>query len=288
LASRSTTAEANVQADVRTLLLYGGLNLGEDDLVEVELEVQAGGGRRIDVEAGLTVIEVKRDLRLGGVRDEAARQLAGYVEARSTALTQRYVGILTDGTEWRLYHLVEEDLEEVSCLELSPARASAEELVVWLEGALATADQIKPTPREIERRLGAFSSAHALAFADLRALYEANRDDPTVALKRQLWARLLRTAFGTSFEDDDQLFIDHTLLVVSAEIIAHAVVGFDPAALAPASVLSGQHFAQAGIHGVVNRTSSTGSRRYRAARRSHAHWPSASRASPGTTWSTTS
>jgi hypothetical protein len=28
--------------------------------------------------------------------------------------------------------------------------------------------------------------------------------------------RLLRTAFGTSFEEDDKLFIDHTLLVVSA------------------------------------------------------------------------
>lgn len=71
LASRTAGAEANVQADVRTLLLYGGLNLGEDDLVEAELEVQVGGGRRIDIETGLTAIEIKRDLRSTGVRDQA-------------------------------------------------------------------------------------------------------------------------------------------------------------------------------------------------------------------------
>jgi hypothetical protein len=251
LASRSAGAEANVQSDVRTLLLYGGLNLGEDDLVEAELEVQVGGGRRIDIETGLTVIEVKRDLRPTGVRDEAVKQLAGYVRARTTALAQSYAGILSDGTEWRLYHLVDDELEEISLFELTPARPDAEALIVWLEGALATVDAIAPTPREIERRLGAFSSAHALAYAELHRLYDKNRADPTVALKRQLWARLLRTAFGTNFVDDDQLFIDHTLLVISAEVIAHAVVGLDPAVLSPASVLSGQRFAQAGISGVI-------------------------------------
>jgi SAM-dependent methyltransferase len=251
LASRSAGAEANVQSDVRTLLLYGGLNLGEDDLVEAELEVQVGGGRRIDIETGLTVIEVKRDLRPAGVRDEAVKQLAGYVRARTTALAQTYAGILTDGTEWRLYHLVDDELEEISLLELTPARANAEGLIIWLEGALATVEAIAPTPREIERRLGALSSAHALAYAELHRLYEKNRDNPTVTLKRQLWARMLRTAFGTNFIDDDQLFIDHTLLVISAEVIAHSVVGLDPTLLSPASVLSGQSFAQAGISGVI-------------------------------------
>jgi SAM-dependent methyltransferase len=251
LAGRSSGAEANVQAHIQTMLLYGGLNLGEDDLVTVELEAQVGGGRRIDIEAGLTAIEVKRDLRHRGVREEAEKQLAGYVRDRTSLLGQRYTGILTDGAEWRLYHLLDDKLEEVSLLEMTPSSADAEALIVWLEGALATAEAIAPTPREIERRLGARSSAHALASADLRALYEKHRKNPTVELKRTLWARLLRTAFGTSFKDDDQLFIDHTLLVISAEIIAHAVVGIDPVLLPPASVLNGQRFAQAGISGVI-------------------------------------
>jgi hypothetical protein len=251
LAGRALGAEANVQAHIQTLLLYGGLCLREGDLVSVELEAHVGGGRRIDIETGLTAIEVKRDLRRVGVREQAERQLAGYVRERTQLLGQRYTGILTDGAEWRLYHLVEDALEEVSRFELAGALPDAEGLIVWLEGALATAEAIAPTPREIERRLGARSSAHALAHADLRTLYEKNRDDPTVALKRSLWARLLRTAFGTSFSDDDQLFLDHTLLVVSAEIIAHAVVGIDPVNLAPASVLAGQRFGQAGISGVI-------------------------------------
>lgn len=251
LAARSQTAEANTQADIQTLLLYGGLNLGEGDLDIVELEAQVGGGRRIDIEVGLTVIEVKRDLRQHGVRDDAIKQLAGYVRDRTKALAQRYAGILTDGTEWRLYHLADDELEEVSYFELSPATADAEGLAVWLEGALATVEAIAPTPREIERRLGAGSSAHALAYAELERLYVRNRENPTVILKRQLWARLLRTAFGTSFEDDDQLFIDHTLLVVSAEIIAHAVVSLDPRTIPPASIITGHEFAQAGISGVI-------------------------------------
>jgi hypothetical protein len=51
LARRDGGAEANLQADVQTLLLYGGLNLGERDL-NAELEAPVGGGRRIDVETG--------------------------------------------------------------------------------------------------------------------------------------------------------------------------------------------------------------------------------------------
>ncbi len=251
LASRSVGAEANVQADIQTLLLYGGLNLGEGDLQVVELEAQAGGGKRIDIEVGFTVIEVKRDLRQAKVREQAESQLAGYVKGRTATLGQRYVGVLTDGAEWHLYHLDGHELGEVSSFELATTNPDVEGLTVWLEGALATVEAIKPTPREIERRLGARSSAHALDYADLEALYSGHRDDPTVKLKRELWARLLTTAFGTSFQDDESLFLDHTLLVITAEIIAHAVLKLDPELLPPASVLSGQRFQQAGITGVV-------------------------------------
>lgn len=41
LARQDGGAEANLQADVQTLLLYGGLDLGEQDL-NVELEAQVG------------------------------------------------------------------------------------------------------------------------------------------------------------------------------------------------------------------------------------------------------
>ena len=49
---------------------------------------------------------------------------------------------------------------------------------IWLEGVLATTALITPTPREIERRLGADSSAYALDAAELAALYRAHRHRP--------------------------------------------------------------------------------------------------------------
>ena len=244
--------EANIQSDLRTLLLAAPLELEEGDLVDIVLEQQAGGGRRIDVEAGLCVFEVKRDLRKGNVRNEAERQLAGYVASRSETMQQRYVGVLTDGAEWHLYHLADDKLNAISSFLVDPKRPDVEGLSVWLEGVLGTA-AIVPTPTEIERRLGAASSGHAIDYAELGKLYARHREIPTVRLKRELWARLLTTAFGTGFSDTDELFVEHTLLVVMAEVIAHAVMGIDPTAqdVEPAAIVQGQLFATAQVYGVV-------------------------------------
>ena len=72
-------------------------------------------------------------------------------------------------------------------------------------------------------------------------------------MRRTLWSKLLSTALGTAFLDQDSLFIEHTLLVLTAEVIGHAVVGFDPAdpQLRPATLVRGQLFAAAQIRGVV-------------------------------------
>lgn len=126
-------------------------------------------------------------------------------------------------------------------------------MLVWLEGVLATRRSVAPTPQTIAEHLGARSSAHALDYSTLAALYAHGRDMPTVQLKRELWAKLLRGALGTQFVDSDELFLDHTLLVNSAEIIAHLVLGLPAEALSPATLLSGDQFAVAGIYGVVDR-----------------------------------
>ncbi|MBA4130692.1 MAG: restriction endonuclease [Hyphomicrobium sp.] len=246
-----TRTEADVAADVRSFFLTAPFQLDEGDVENVLLESQLGDRRRIDVEVGSTVVEVKRDLRKGRVRQEAVEQLAGYVETRGNQTGRRYIGVLTDGAEWRCYNLVNGALEEVSSITVTAERADLERLVVWLEGVLATAKGISPTAAEIKARLGAGSSSHQLDRATLVALYAANRDLPTVKLKRALWSRLLTSALGTQFQDDDELFVEHTLLVNSAEIIAHAVLGFAVDSLNPVSLLSGAKFDEAGIYGVV-------------------------------------
>lgn len=236
-----------VQADVRQLLLSTPLGLEADQVVLLEAPV--GDRKRIDVETGLTVIEVKKDLRKGTLRTDAALQLSGYVAERQRATGCRYIGILTDGADWTCYHLNEGVLAEVSTATLRPA--DPDSFIVWLEGVLATASGVPPTPHEIETRLGARSSAHALERATLTALFTKHRTSPLVQMKRLLWSRLLTTALGTQFEDSDELFIEHTLVVNTAEIIAHAILGLDVVALNPVSLLTGTAFDESRIYGVI-------------------------------------
>lgn len=244
-------SEATIQADVRQLLLTGGMNLHEQDL-EVRLETQVGDGRRIDVEVGFSAIEIKKDLRSTTlVKHVEQNQLRGYVAARSLQTGRSYVGILTDGADWRAYHLHGDHLELATQFTLKSSRPDGDGLLQWLEGVLCTSEGIKPTPREIVQRLGAESPSHALDRAALAALYDEHRDLPTVRLKRDLWSRLLRSALGTQFPDEDALFLEHTLLVNSAELIAHLVLGLPVTEMAPADLLHGRSFEQAGIRGVV-------------------------------------
>lgn len=241
--------EAEVQADIRQFILSAPFELDDPALV-VALEAPAGG-RRIDIEIGATVIEVKRDLRRGRVRDEAIEQLTGYVAHRAAETGRRYVGVLTDGAEWLCYNLAEGTLEQVSALVVDGSAESVDKLVFWLEGVLATATGITPNAREIEARLGSNSTAYALDRATLASLYERHKALPTVQVKRALWSRLLTSALGSQFEDNDALFIEHTLLVNTAEIVAHAVLGLPAAELTAASLLSGEQFAASGVYGVV-------------------------------------
>lgn len=248
-------SEATLQADIRNLILTAPLSLSADDVVTADLESPVGVRRRIDIESGSCLIEVKRDLSAGNVLADAIDQLGGYLALRQEETGFRYVGILTDGLDWRCFSLPglteAGPAREVSAYRLSPARPDQDAFLIWLEGVLATAQDIPATPREIERRLGAGSSAHALDRATLHDLFVRHREHPAVRMKRRLWARLLTTALGTQFEDSDELFVEHTYLVNTAEIIAHALVGFELGSIAPASLLSGTKFEESGISGVV-------------------------------------
>ncbi|MFF0468303.1 N-6 DNA methylase [Micromonospora zamorensis] len=247
---RAARSEATLQADIRQLLLAGDFGLVDSHL-EVELEAPAGGGQRIDIDIGFTVIEVKKQLRAGRTLHEAERQLAGYVRSRSQETGQRYVGILTDGATWRAYQMRSGSLTLVDSHTVAAARPDGLALFYWLEGVLATSQRVPPTPGEVARRLGAESTSHKLDLAALAALHEEHAQLPTVELKRQLWAELLGSALGTHFVNDPGLFVEHTLLMNSAHIIAHLVVGIDVMELQPEGLITGQRFDQAGILGVV-------------------------------------
>ena len=253
LADRETKrTEADIQAGIRDLLLQASLDLDDEDL-DVKLEPQLGDrNRRIDVEIGSVVIEVKKDLRKGKILVDAREQLSGYVKFRTQQTGQNYIGILSDGLEWRCFHLKpSKEFVEVSKHLVNSSSPDADKLIAWLDGVLATKQGVIPTPEEINNKLGVESSSYAINHATLLSLYEENKHLPTVQMKRLLWAKLLTTALGSQFKDSDELFVEHTLLVNVSEIIAHAVLGLNVNDLSPASLLSGSQFETSGIYGVV-------------------------------------
>lgn len=250
LATRQGLTEADIQSDIRAVLLDDRLELDDED-VRVVMEAPVEGGRRIDIEAGSTVIEVKKDLGNERIRERAQEQLVGYLAGRTKETGLRYAGVLTDGAVWELHHLVGNKSQVVNELRLTGADEDREALLIWLEGVMATAFGLKPTPKEIRQRLGAEGPSFALDFADLKEIYRQNRREPEIALKRELWSRLLASALGTHFPDTDDLFVMHTYLVISAELIAHSAVGLPIIGVSPRALLSGDEFREAELHGVV-------------------------------------
>lgn len=250
--------EADIQSDIKMLLLSAPDLIPSDDpgtkALKLEEQLADGTRRRIDVALGSTVIEVKKKLTTYQDASDYIAQLQGYVETRMEQTNSRYNGILSDGRTWWLFEREMDtgDFPLLSSFELtSPAKST--DLVAWLQAVLAMPAGVSPTPDSIEDALGADSPGYAQDKAFLRSMYRCVADDPTTGLKRQLWARLLRSALGTGFEDQENLFLDHTLLSIEAAVIGHAVMGINLADLAqnPAAMLTGEYFRASGIYNVV-------------------------------------
>ena len=126
-------------------------------------------------------------------------------------------------------------------------------LLGWLEAIIATGRDLAPDRDVIESKLGSQSPAYKLDAAELTSIYQANRDLPTIKVKRRMWAKLLTTASGTSFPDNDLLFINHTLLVATAKVIGHAVleIRLDDSEITARALMSGVLFTEEQITGVV-------------------------------------
>src|SRR4051812_45083235 len=182
LKQNNTRSEATLQADIRQLILTAPLSLSDENVRIADLETPVGVRRRIDIEVGSCLIEVKRDLSAGSILPDAIEQLTDYLAARQSETGCRYVGILTDGADWRCFCLPSEPgaglPREVSAHKLSPTKPDPEPFLIWLEGVLATARDIPATPREIRRRLGAESSSYELDRDTLLDLFRRHRDHP--------------------------------------------------------------------------------------------------------------
>lgn len=248
-------SEATIQSDVRALIQLLPRGLSEQDFI-ADLEVPVPGGGRLDLRVDDLIIEVKQSLGNEAKFVAAKFQVERYLVAVQAVLDGARVALLTDGQVWIELSLdAAGSIEERSKISAPEWLQDPEVLEIWLLAVYdrAHATTIPATAENVVRLLGSEATAHAHARQRLVDMHAACRSDSEVRLKRELWAKLLTVALGTNFDNDDELFVDHTMLVVIAELIAHAVLGFDITRpdLDARTLVDGSHFRESGVRGVV-------------------------------------
>lgn len=196
-----------------TKLLTDGLGASSKDISFEHQTVEVRG--RIDALLGRTVIEIKSDLR----KESFESQLIGYLKDRRAQTGHDFVGIVTDGAIFRVFELAS-DGEKLAALGSStPNLDEPHVLLRWLDSVVAVQDKLIPDLARIRIELGRESVLYRRAMRELRALADVLATHPEVTVKRQLWDRLLRVAYGTEIAAPE-LFLQHTYLVILAKAIA--------------------------------------------------------------------
>lgn len=230
-----------VKADFKELLVREfGVERAALDF-EVRAPVIAG---RLDALVGRTVFEAKRDL----TRElhDVLRRMPDYLADREREHGEPFVGIASDGLRWIVYELRDNALVQLTETTLDPDHGEA--FLAWLDGVLSLKSSLPPDGLTIRAELGPESIAFKRVDHELRALWEEVATHPAEALKRQLWADMLKLVYGREV-DDPSLWFRHSYLVVVTKCIALAVM--DLPEDDPARMLSGEAFASAGITGAV-------------------------------------
>lgn len=229
------------KADFRELLVseFGA----ERNEIQFEKRVPEISGR-LDGLIGRTVFEAKSDLRKE-LRD-VERRMPDYLADREREEGEPFVGIASDGHKWLVYELVGGELTLIKETVLDPEKA--EEFLAWLDGVVALKGSLPPDALTVRAELGQDSVAYRRVDRELRALWDRVSSVPAEALKRSLWAELLKLVHGKDVEND-ALWFQHTYLVIVAKCIALAVMDLQEDD--PRELLSGDAFTSAGVRGAV-------------------------------------
>jgi N-6 DNA Methylase len=230
-----------VKADFRQLLIEEfGVDLSALDFERRVPEVRG----RLDALIGRTILEAKSDLAKEW--PDVERKMPDYLADREKAEGEKFVGIASDGRQWIACELDAGKLIKIK--EITLDFEKSELFLAWLDGVVALKASLPPDPLTIRIELGQDSVAFRRAGAALASLWGRLGSDAAVALKRQLWAQLLKLVYGREVESD-ALWFQHTFLVIVAKCIALAVLG--PREDDPKRLLSGEAFQSAGVSGAV-------------------------------------
>jgi hypothetical protein len=137
------------------------------------------------------------------------RRMLDYLADRQREEDARFVGIASDGSKWVVFERAGDTLVKVKETILDPDKPDV--FLAWLDGAVALKSALPPDPITVRIELGHDSIAFRRATEQLAALWAKWKDEPATALKRQLWAQLLKLVYGREVESD-ALFFQHTFL----------------------------------------------------------------------------
>lgn len=249
----SVELEANIRAAVVHFLATTGLAERNDIKEEDD---------RIDIQSERLIIETKQRIGTGiEPHPDHVDQLDGYIREAKDADKPDRLGVLTDGKHWVLR------LPNIREVHTTPPYAftlrnkdDGFRLYEWLQNETRIIEQSgrKPDEEEVRRSFGP-GPRFENEIAALASLYQAHRDSPTIAVKRQLWADLLTAALGISVAEEpdlDRLFLRHTYLSAIVGLAVQAAFGIDlreKARLDADKLLTGDAFrSETGVQGVID------------------------------------
>ena len=254
-------SENDIRIAFRDFTLQNGII---DDEGEIKTEVPPANDsiKRVDMYTRNTYIEFKRNLIVNGQIDpNYIAQLDGYLLESVKSGWGIQNGILTDGQHYLKRNIGESILPIARNSPRSFDLATqGPRLREYLYDIISTdAGPIAPSPETLTKHLAGGSDLLNQATALLKDAHDANRDNPTVAVKRKLWQDLLEVALGQDStgdpDDADWLFIRHTYLTTLIALILQAHFGIDiihEADHAPDALLNGDTlYAHTNLKGVI-------------------------------------
>ena len=244
--------EADVRSAIADFLVTTGLAARDEIRMEQD---------RIDLQTGDFVIEVKKRIGTGiNPNPKWVSQLDGYLRERAQAGERERLGVLTDGRYWILRQSGIEEVRTAAPYGFEiPDADVAYRLYEWLrnESRMFEASGLPPTEDEVRRSFGEGPRLE-MELAGLEQLYRAERDNPTVSVKRELWRQLLTAALGVVVDEEEDLdrqFLRHTYLSVVVGMAVQAAFGIDIRKQAVRDVrrlMTGEaFFTETGLRGVV-------------------------------------
>lgn len=254
-------SENDIRDAFRDFALHTGI-IDDEREIKTEVPPATDSAKRVDMYTRNTYVEFKRNLIVNGrIEPSYIEQLDGYLLESVKAGWGIENGILTDGQHYLKRNIGEGILPIAHNTPRTFDRSTqGPNLRNFLYDIITTdAQNISPEPETLTKHLAGGSDLLKQATALLKDAHDANRANPTVAVKRKLWQDLLEVALGQDSTGDpdtaDWLFIRHTYLTTLIALILQKHFGIDielEAEHNPVALLNGEKLHQrTNLKGVI-------------------------------------